>query len=477
VAVRLGILGPVRAQASDGSPLPVRGSKQRTALCALIFRRDGPTSVAQLVDDLWEEDDKRPRDPTKTVHTCVSRLRDALPADVVLTTDNGYRLDPDAITVDSDVFCDLLRDGRRASERGDHEHAAVVLARGLDLWRGRPYEELESRTHARPDIDRLLDLKREALTLRIDADLAAGRHRECVAELARCVGSEPLDEPFAMRYMLALYRSGDAVRALEAYDRIMRDKLDALGLPPDPGLIELYEKISRGDPSLLAADASPAATDVGRPAGRRRPFMVPPPEEGLVVRRRLLDDAVALVVAERSTDTTLTAALRGAGGFGKTILAEDVCRDERVRSRFTGGVLWTTLGPRDAGSSLAAKLNVLSHELTGTRSPDRDPESAGRRLGRLLDERGSEPTLVVIDDVWRGEQTWAFRALPAHCVRLLTTRVSVTVGQGSAILVDRMERSEARAMEQLSRVVDGCMNNFRRRPSRQPSSRRRWCRR
>jgi hypothetical protein len=51
-----------------------------------------------------------------------------------------------------------------------------------------------------------------------------------------------------------------------------------------------------------------------------------------------------LLDCEREDTIAITAALRGAGGYGKTTLAKALCHDERILEAFCDGILWVTLG-------------------------------------------------------------------------------------------------------------------------------------
>ena len=80
----------------------------------------------------------------------------------------------------------------------------------------------------------------------------------------------------------------------------------------------------------------------------------------------------------------VTTALHGAGGFGKTTLAAHVCH--LTRQRFPGGVLWVSLGENVPRSTVVAKINDLSLQLSGRRPEYVDAEQAGQHLGSLLGE-------------------------------------------------------------------------------------------
>ena len=169
------------------------------------------------------------------------------------------RVDPGQ--VDVRAFERLLDRGRDAF--GDHEFdaAATVLRQALALWRGAPLADFTFDAFAAADIARLQELRLEALEIRIDADLALGRHAALVAELEALTTEHPLRERLRAARMLALYRCGREPEALELYRDTRRTLVDELGMEPSPALRELHEAILRQDPAL---EAPPAATATGR---------------------------------------------------------------------------------------------------------------------------------------------------------------------------------------------------------------------
>ena len=124
-------------------------------------------------------------------------------------------------------------------------------------------------------IARLEEIRLSALELRIDADLAIGRHDELVGELEALVAAHPLREGLRTSLMTALYRSGRQAEALEAYRDARRTLVDELGIEPSTALQELERAILRHDSAL---DVPPLETipntNLPRPAssfvGRER---------------------------------------------------------------------------------------------------------------------------------------------------------------------------------------------------------------
>lgn len=173
-------------------------------------------------------------------------------------------------------------------------------------------------------------------------------------------------------------------------------------------------------------------------------WMVPARSTRFVDRPRLMSDIMDLIVGVESGAVALTTVLEGTGGFGKTTLAEEVCRRSQQSMLFPGGILWVTLGESITGLALAAKINNLSLKLSSQHPTFSDPEAAGFHLGGLL---GDEVRLVVIDDVWTQAQLRPFLVGGSRSVRLVTTRNRGALPDNAAVVVvDTMTRNEAREL-------------------------------
>jgi WD40 repeat protein len=151
-----------------------------------------------------------------------------------------------------------------------------------------------------------------------------------------------------------------------------------------------------------------------------RPWMLPVRSDQVVDRPELEWALLRALTAPGSDPVGLTTGLEGAGGFGKTTLAAQVCDRPEVREQFPGGLLWVTVGKQAEGADLATRIGSLCKRLGGEEALAADPLDAGDQLGRLLDER--EPMLLVVDDVWRWEQLEPFLRGGKRCRRLVTTR-------------------------------------------------------
>ena len=175
----------------------------------------------------------------------------------------------------------------------------------------------------------------------------------------------------------------------------------------------------------------------------RVPMMAEPPPEDFIDRSAEFEALKALLVDEGQKDTiAITAALKGAGGYGKTTLARALCHDDAVLETYYDGVLWVTLGekPGDTATTLEDLIVVLSGEASGL-------TSAEARRSRLADLLRDRHMLIVLDDVWNAAHVQPLMLGGEHCARLITTRDSQTLPQGTReVRVDAMHAQEATSL-------------------------------
>ena len=175
----------------------------------------------------------------------------------------------------------------------------------------------------------------------------------------------------------------------------------------------------------------------------RVPFEVRDLPEGFVPRPGEFDQLLKLLVDERREEpVAITAALRGAGGYGKTILAIALCHDQRIREAFDDGILWVDLGQNPG--ILIDRVKNLIVILGGDRPDVTDLDPVVSRLKELLSDRD---ILIVIDDVWNSEHLKPFMQGGSRCARLITTRDFATLPASAAkVRVDAMRQEEATAL-------------------------------
>jgi DNA-binding SARP family transcriptional activator/class 3 adenylate cyclase len=254
----------------DGdSPLRIAAGKQRALLALLLLNANRTVSRDRIVDDLWGEE--VPGSAQKMVQIYVSQLRKLLPEPRLETRAPGYLLDVHEDELDLTRFERLVAEGRDALSHDEVARAAEVLRDALTLWRGPALAEFPE-PFARHEGARLEELRLAALELRIDADLAEGRHGDLVGELETLIARHPLRERMRAQHMLALYRSGRHAEALASFQSFRRALADELGIEPTASLRELERSMLRQDPGLeqgtvgAPARATPPSRETPRDA-------------------------------------------------------------------------------------------------------------------------------------------------------------------------------------------------------------------
>jgi WD40 repeat protein len=175
---------------------------------------------------------------------------------------------------------------------------------------------------------------------------------------------------------------------------------------------------------------------------RRVPYMAGDLAEDFVPRPAEYARLKEAVLAEGSDRAVaLTTALRGAGGYGKTTLANYLCRDPDIRFEFTDGILRVEIGKErsDVTGLIIDLIETLHPE--GKRPGFQDVQTAAEYLASLI---GEARLLLVVDDVWRKAQLQPFLLRAPNCVCLVTTRLpEVLPNRHSAIMIDAMQDTEA----------------------------------
>jgi predicted ATPase/DNA-binding SARP family transcriptional activator len=322
--MEFGLLGPL-AVWRDGEELSIAATKPRALLALLLLRANEVVSTARLIDELWGE--RPPARAVKTVQVYVSQLRKTLGAGVVETRTGGYLIRVDEGALDVDRFESGLERGRALLDAGAARDAGAALREALALWRGPALSDLEQESFARDEIGRLEELRLMALALRIEADLALGRHAEVTPELEALVREHPLRERLRELLVLALYRAGRQADALAAYHDARTTLVEELGLEPGQSLRELEKSILVQDRSLDLAALQGAETNL------------PVPPTRLIGRGVELADVTERVRRDDLRLLTLT----GPGGTGKTRLALEAARE--LVDEFPGGVHFVALAP------------------------------------------------------------------------------------------------------------------------------------
>lgn len=414
----LRVLGPVRLLCGGSEvPLPAR---QVRRLVAALAATGGTRSRRQLVMDLWGENP--PTSADKLVQQYVSQLRRAVPALPLATTGTGYALALGSEVHDARRYEELVAAGRQALRAQDAALAVSVLRRAEALWAGPAYEEFAHEAFAAAEATRLDDLRGEAREDLWEAELALGRHATLHAELAIAAAAEPLRERLQGLAMLAAYRAGEQVAALELFRRAHAALVEELGVEPGPALRDLQRRILQQDPSLLLAPTSAEAFQLPAPLNPLRGRA----SELVELRALLQQDDVRLLV------------LTGAGGSGKSRLALETARE--VAGAFAHGSAFVELASlRDPA--------LLPQELCSRLGVPRGSEDALEDLAQALRTR---ELLLVLDNL---EQLRAAGPVLVELLRqapglrlLVTSRVVLHLSGEHVYPVDPLAEDDATAL-------------------------------
>jgi DNA-binding SARP family transcriptional activator len=265
----------------------------------------------------------------------------------ILTRQRGYMVRVEDGELDSVEFERELVAGRAALARGAPAAALAQLASSLARWRGHALGEFREHDWARLDALRLEGLRVEALEERISAELSLGNHAAMVAELEPLVAAHPERERLHEHLMIALYRSGRQVEALDAFSRARRHLVDEYAVEPSERLRDLHRGILAQDPALTPEREIAAARSGGSAHGGSRRALTSrlraPSGSAFVGRERereILEDALA--DEQGSMQTVL---ISGEPGIGKTRLISEFATRAHARGiQVAGGRCDSGLG-------------------------------------------------------------------------------------------------------------------------------------
>ncbi len=204
-----------------------------------------------------------------------------------------------------------------------------------------------------------------------------------------------------------------------------------------------FENISHS--AIVVGDGTATVNIYNYGAVRKRPDYInmAPPPTFFVERPKEYNALKALLINQPTNQVAIsaTAALRGAGGFGKTTLAQALCYDPDIQAAYPDGILWVELGEHP--DNLPGKVNALTYHLTDNNPALVDLNAAAAELSNALADKCC---LLVIDDLWNHRHATPFlRGSPAT-TRLITTRSPATLpADTKEVAVEAMQNEEALA--------------------------------
>ena len=443
--MKYSVLGALTA--SGREPLILR-PRERSILALLIINRNHIVSTSRIVDELWSS--HPPESANNLIQQYVSRIRGQLrdrgdddAAESLRTRGPGYLLRCDDAELDSVRFESVLDGARDALARRRHKIAVRLLNEGLQMWRGAPFLDVQRMPSVVAEAGRLEEQRLRAIEERLDAELALGHHITLVSELTALVAVHPFRERLRGQLMLALYRSGRQVEALEQYRDTRRMMMRELGVEPGYELRRLEGAILNSAPNLTAPKSVMARWPV--------PAQLPSCIGDFTGRSREVAYGCAVVRGDRRPGewrSLPVLKLVGKPGVGKTTLAVQIAH--QVRRDFPDGQIFINLDGLDPRPLEPA--HVLGRFLRTLGMPPADlPSDVEERRECFLSLTADRHLLVVLDNCADEAQVRPLLPGSAGCAVIITGRQSLAGLEGAQHLVVEAFGPEE-AVELFSRV-------------------------
>ena len=382
--VGIAVLGPLEL---DGTTSTL-GLRDRVVLEALAVRPGSVVRAESLAEAIWGE--APPPSWPKIVQGCVSRLRKTLGSEVIETAEHGYRLRVHVDHIDHLRFERLVGRARELLTLGEPERSTYLLREALDLWRGEPFTELNGWAPGRIELERLVELHRDAEELHVEALVRSGRHQVVLGAAGRLVQEAPFRERRWGLLALAQYQDGRQREALDTLHRARAVMVNELGLDPGPDLSALEQAILRQDPSLAVRAVLPEPS-------------ADCPYPGLVAYD--VRDAGSFFGRESDIEACLghldadgTLAIVGASGSGKSSLARAGVAAALERDGRRVRVMTPGRHPMEVlGGMTHRKGDVLVvDQCEEVLAPDVDPAERAAFLAELADIAGRGPLILTL---------------------------------------------------------------------------------
>ncbi|MEU4696816.1 AfsR/SARP family transcriptional regulator [Nonomuraea dietziae] len=436
--MRFRLLGPMRIQV-NGSPVKITAPKQRTVLAMLLARAGHVVPIRSLVAEVWDE--RPPRSAVANLRTYLMQLRKLLhevgAQEWLVTSDVGYLLRVGPEEFDLFEFEALSARGRQALARRDLGAAEEAFTRALALWDGTAAEDVPLGPTLREVVARLTEHYLGVVEEHADVQLALGKNATAATRLREVIGQYPLRERLHAQLMVALYRSGDVVGALDAFGAARRILADELGIDPGPDLRRLQQAILRRDTALLTPDRDVPAVPVDD--GRPRPRLLPRAPMVFVGRSAELARLHTVLYGGPGPSVV---ALHGPGGAGKSALALKAAHG--VADRYPDGQLYVDLQGSTPGLPPLQPAEVLGRFLRALGVPPGEvpaaPAEAATHYQSLLADRR---VLVVLDNAVGAAQVGPLLPAGGGCAALVTSRAALTTVDAVPVAVGMLDEADS----------------------------------
>jgi DNA-binding SARP family transcriptional activator len=442
VEVEFGLLGLFEWRVA-GRTVELRSPNSRMLLAALLVEPGRVVPIDELAEVVWGV--RRPEQPRRATHVCLTRVRAASTAagvpDLVVPAAGGYRADIEPEAVDVVRFRRSMAAATAAAAHHDATRERVALSAAIGLWRGEPFADVPSDLLRGKYGVHLCEQRLQALEQWADRLLADGRRAEVVGELTELTAANPFRERLWGQLMTALHQCDRRADALNTYHALRRRLADELGIEPGPELQHLYGEILRGA----------RRTGTNRTGIPTVPRQLPPEVAGFAGRAAEVGRLNEILDQHERGDISGATVLvvTGMAGVGKTSLAAHWAR--RVADRFPDGQLWFDLrgydrrAPATAQQAIEAMLRALGERVGNL------PSELEGRTGVFRSVMDGRRMLVVLDNANHADQVLPLIPGDGRAVVLITSRNELTplIAQEGAHLVTLGPLTVAEAQQML----------------------------
>ncbi|MEH1828631.1 MAG: NB-ARC domain-containing protein, partial [Nostoc sp.] len=180
-----------------------------------------------------------------------------------------------------------------------------------------------------------------------------------------------------------------------------------------------------------------------------RPFQAPSLPTNFVDRPQVTIEIKARLLANTSNaGALLISAIHGLGGIGKTTLVTALAHDEDIQKRFSGGVLWATLGQEP---DILALLSSWVQALGDYEFRAINIEATSAHLRSLLHDKA---VLLVVDDAWEPNKVKPFMVASSQSQLLITSRRADVADAVGAYLQQLNLMTPEESLELLSKSLE-----------------------